>query len=403
MSEPSRIPAYRLHKSSGHAVVTLTDSHTKTRRDVLLGRYGTAESRQEYLRVIAEWEANGRTLQAASDSPADLTVAELLLRFMLHAEKHYRHPDGTPTSALDNFRQALRAVKELYAHTPAAGFGPLALKAVRQKWVNAKLSRTGINSRVGKVKQVFKWAVGEELVPPSVYQALQAVTGLQKGRTDAVESEPVRPVADKDVEATLIHLNRHVRGLIELQRLTGCRPGEACRVRRCDIDTGGAVWLYKPVAHKTSWRGKTRVIAIGPKAQEVLKEFFTPNLDDYLFSPRRAVEECIAERSAKRKTPFYPSHARRNEKKRKGANRKRAPRERYTSNSYAYAIRRAAKKAGVGNWHPHQLRHSHATIVRKEFGLEHAGATLGHAKLSATEIYAERDAALAVTVAAKLG
>ncbi len=99
----------------------------------------------------------------------------------------------------------------------------------------------------------------------------------------------------------------------------------------------------------------------------------------------------------------YPSHARRNEKKRKGANRKRAPRFRYTSNSYAYAIRRAAKKARVGNWHPHQLRHSHATRVRKEFSLEHAGATLGHAKMSATEISAERDAALATAVAAKLG
>jgi hypothetical protein len=185
MSEPSHIPSYRLHKSSGHAVVTLTDANTKARRDVLLGRYGTAESRQEYLRVIAEWEANGRILPADGNAPADLTVAELLLRFMQHAEKHYRHPDGTPTSAFDNFRQALRTVKELYAHTPAAGFGPLALKAVRQQWIAASLSRSGINSRIGKVKQVFKWAVSEELIPPSVYQALQAVAGLQRGRTGA--------------------------------------------------------------------------------------------------------------------------------------------------------------------------------------------------------------------------
>ena len=37
------------------------------------------------------------------------------------------------------------------------------------------------------------------------------------------------------------------------------------------------------------------------------------------------------------------------------------------------------------------------------FGLEHAGAALGHAKMSATEIYAERDAGLALEVAAKIG
>ena len=54
-------------------------------------------------------------------------------------------------------------------------------------------------------------------------------------------------------------------------------------------------------------------------------------------------------------------------------------------------------------WHVNQLRHSHATRVRKEFGLEAAGAALGHANMSVTEIYAECDAGLAAAVAAKLG
>jgi hypothetical protein len=51
-----RIPSYRLHKQSGQAIVTLTDGLGR-RRDVLLGRYGTPESRAEYVRVLAEWEA----------------------------------------------------------------------------------------------------------------------------------------------------------------------------------------------------------------------------------------------------------------------------------------------------------------------------------------------------------
>src|SRR5262249_57610537 len=54
-------------------------------------------------------------------------------------------------------------------------------------------------------------------------------------------------------------------------------------------------------------------------------------------------------------------------------------------------------------WHVNQLRHSHATRVRKEFGLEAAGAVLGHAKLSVTEVYAERDLTVAATVAARIG
>src|SRR5205823_5976804 len=104
----------------------------------------------------------------------------------------------------------------------------------------------------GRVKRVFKWAVAEELVPPSVHQALAAVTGLQRGRTPARESEPVSPVDDARVTAVLPFLNRHVRGLIEFQRLTGCRPGEACQVRQCDIDTSGPVWFFRPVQHKTA-------------------------------------------------------------------------------------------------------------------------------------------------------
>jgi integrase len=130
-------------------------------------------------------------------------------------------------------------------------------------------------------------AVAEELVPASVHQALAAVSGLRRERTPARESEPVEPVDDAVVDDTVAHLNRHVRGLVEFQRLTGRRPGEACRIRRCDIDTGGAVWLYKPAHHKTAWKEKSRTVAIGPKAQELLKGYFTPNIEDYLFSPRR--------------------------------------------------------------------------------------------------------------------
>jgi len=74
---------------------------------------------------------------------------------------------------------------------------------------------------------------------------------------------------------------------------------------------GGEVWLYRPDQHKTAWRGKPRVISISPRAQALLREFFIPDIEDYLFNPRRAVEELHANRSANRKTPKYPSHMKR--------------------------------------------------------------------------------------------
>jgi site-specific recombinase XerC len=54
-------------------------------------------------------------------------------------------------------------------------------------------------------------------------------------------------------------------------------------------------------------------------------------------------------------------------------------------------------------WHPNQLRHSYATRVRKEHGLEAAQVLLGHARADVTQLYAERNLDLALRVAAKIG
>ena len=54
-------------------------------------------------------------------------------------------------------------------------------------------------------------------------------------------------------------------------------------------------------------------------------------------------------------------------------------------------------------WTLYQLRHTAATNVRREMGYESAGATLGHTKMSATAIYAERNQGLADEAAKRLG
>jgi site-specific recombinase XerD len=71
--------------------------------------------------------------------------------------------------------------------------------------------------------------------------------------------------------------------------------------------------------------------------------------------------------------------------------------------SYALAIRRACERAGVPHWAPNQLRHARATELRKTYGLDAAGAVLGHAKLETTQIYAEKNAELAAKVAKATG
>ena len=142
----------------------------------------------------------------------DLTVDEVLLAFWRHAEGHYRRADGSPTSEPGVYRLAFKPLRALYGHTPARAFGPLALKAVRQRMVGQGWYRGTVNAAVRRLKHVFKWAAAEELAPVAVYQPLATVAGLQAGRSAAAELPPVGPVAPAAVVATLPFPSRHCRG-----------------------------------------------------------------------------------------------------------------------------------------------------------------------------------------------
>jgi integrase len=422
MPPRNHVPTYRRHKQSGQPIVTLTDG-LGGRHDVLLGKHSTRASRIEYARIIAEWEANGRRPPESVSSVRDLTINEMIVRYWDHAEEYYRRPDGTSTNELDEYRLSFRPLKKLYGHTLAGSFGPLALKAVRQalidgSWMTEEekqrqakrgsligCSRGVVNQRIGRIRRMFRWAVENELVPAAVLHALQAVRGLAKGRSAARETEPVKPVPEAFVQATLRHLLPPVAAMVQLQLLTGMRPGEVVIMRAIDIDMTGKVWLYRPGsdqgpdgAHKTAWRGHKRIVPIGPRGQEIIRQYLKPDLYAYLFSPRDAVACWRAEQRRRRKPKVPPIQV--NRRKRKP---KRKPRDHYTAQSYARAIERGCEKGGVEHWHPNQLRHTKATEIRREFGIDAARVVLGHRSPQVTEVYAELDTSKAVEVMERLG
>jgi integrase len=376
-------PSYRLHKPSGQAVVTFNG------RDHYLGRFGSACSRAEYDRLVAEWLSAGR-----QPPTSDLSVNELLLAYVRFAKDYY----APPSTELSHVKLSIRPLKALYGRTAASAFGPLALKAVRDKMIEADLCRREINKRVGRIKRLFAWGVENELIPPTVHHGLQAVKGLRSGRSKARESEPVKPVPDAFVDAVQPHVLPEIWAMIQLQRLTGARPGEVCVMRTCDIDMSGAVWLYRPQRHKTQRLGHERVIAMGPRAQAVLRPWLRTDLQAPVFSPRDALARRAARLRTSRKTRVQPSQLNRRKQK-----VKRRPGNQYTVRAYYHAIMRACRKAGVPHWHAHQLRHNAATWLRKEFGLDVARAVLGHRSPKITEIYAELDTSCAVDAMASVG
>jgi integrase len=346
MSRKPSVPSYRLHKQSGQAVVTLPDE-LGGRQDVLLGQYDSPDSLAEYARVIAEWTANGRRLPHKETTP-DLTVNELILPYFQFVQGYYRHPDGRPTSEVDNIRLALRPLRKLYGHKPAAEFDSLALEALREQMVRDGWCRNRINKDVARVKRLFRWGASKKLVPLSTYQILTTVEGLRAGRSDAKETDPVRPVAQNIVDATLPFLSAQLAAMVRLQFLTGMRPGEVTIMRTIDLETGSKVWAYRPGSdrgphgtHKTAYRGQDRFILIGPRAQEVLRPWLRLNIQEYLCQPCEAMETLRARRRGERKTPMTPSQARRQPKRKP----KRQPGTRYTVSGYAAAVSIACRRA----------------------------------------------------------
>ncbi len=396
MTKPAGyIPQLCLHKPTGQGYVRLDG------RAFYLGKWGSPDAEREYDRLIAEWVANGRRLPTDRGRPGEYTLDDLIADFWVHAEKWYRRADGTPTGEIGNLRYALKPLRKLYGHMPITRFGTTELKTYREVLIDSGRCRTVVNQQVGIVRRVFKWGVSEQRVPTGVAFALSQVSNLPFGRSRARESVPVQPISDNDMRAVLPHVSRQIAAMIQLQWLTAMRPGEVVAMLTSDLDKSRKIWIYAPVHHKTKHHGKERWIPVGPQGQAILNSFLKLDREAHLFAPRDAVAELRERKTRARKSPMTPSQQARGARSLKKP--KRAPRDRYSVGTYAQAIARACKKHGIPAWSPNQLRHSAATRIRKEYGIEVAQVVMGHSSLRTTEIYAAEDREAAMRVMEQFG
>jgi integrase len=420
-----RVPVYRIKKVGHHRYGCVSlPTGTGTRKDVLLGRH-SKQAKAEYARVIAEWEAKDRRgVPGETDHKTpDLSIAELLAAYWKHAEGYYRDKDGNPTGEINDLRFALKPVREMFGDLDASKFTPLCLKSIRQrmitqpittriKTVDPKTSKRAwthkvlkvglcrklINARVHRIRRVFRWAVSEGLVGADVYVALQTLEPLKAGRSAARESQPVKAVSEALVWDTLPFLSATIADMVRILAFTGMRCGELCLMRGCDLDTSASVWLYRPGRHKTEHHGHERVIAIGPKAQHILRAYLRTDTQAPLFSPVESMKQFRAKRRQERKSKVQPSQV-----DRRKAHPKRRPGAKYSAKTLSHAIGRACRKHGLPSWHAHQLRHLHASLARKQFDLDHAQASLGHHSPQVSVRYAELAEEKARAVAARIG
>lgn len=352
------------------------------------------EAKRRYRALIAEWQTTGALAsrgggRKAQESPPIRELIDLWLERVVGRQ--------FSPSVRGEIVAALVHLDRLYADMNAAEFRPIHLITVREAMLEgfpadegqearAGVSRPVANRYTSKIRRLFRWATEMELVPADTYARLKTVEGVKASRQDVHDPEPVCPVADEVYGATLPHLAAKYADVLRLMRYSGARPSEILllRWRHIDLTTDPNLWEYAPPKHKTQWKGKSRTIHFGPKAQAVLRGYATTE-DRRLFPFNRDTLRQALTRACARAFP-HPviSNIKRNK-------RTKAQREELREWNKAHC------------WHPNQLRHTRATEIRKAMGLEAAGAVLGHSGLDVTLVYAERDQQLARRAAAATG
>lgn len=348
--------AYRLHRASGQAFVRVSGKF------VYLGQYGSPESRTRHRNIVAAAMAG----RAAADLNRPLAVGELAERYL----RAMREEHGARSWQAAEARRIALAVCERFAGLEAALFGPKALQEVQAGLLaRGNLCRAGVNRMTRRTIGMFRWAVSEELLPPSVFQALETVRAVRfgKGRETKVRM-PADPAA---VDAVVSHLTERghlgAARCIRFLRATGCRPGEAYGAIATDFRLSADPPVLVVRHHKCESRGMERVVPLNAAALS-------------------AVREALADRPSTTEPLF-----------RNGAGNA------WETTTMGHMIDRACAALGVERWVPYQLRHLAATEAVNRTGNEAAAAAmLGHAPNSGMIRRYSRNRLELATMAAKV-
>ena len=399
-----RTPAYRLHKPSGQAVVTINGT------DFYLGPHGSDESKAEYDRLIGEWLAAGRRLPVAK---ADLTVNEVLLAYMRFRGRLLPRvcKQEYPTSP----GSSLRPVKERITATPRRRTSDRwPSRQCANQWWKPICAETRSTSG-SAISSVRSSGLSKTNWPRrQCFKRSRPCPAYGAAESEARESAPIKPVPDAFIDADPwegspagLGDGRIATADGDASRRSGGHAGLRLEHvgQRLDLRTGPAQdgssrpstdHLHRPKGARRSppvAQDGLESLSVQPPRRSRGASSVQAEAASHTQSPD--LRDALEEKSAERRPTFasrtvhcrslWPGHCSRYQTS--------EPREKEQN----------AEAAEIPHWHPHQLRHNAATWIRREFGLDVARVILGHRSPVVTEIYAEIDFNKAVDVIARVG
>ena len=381
----NKVPGLLNHKGKnlGYSI----DPRNKKR--IYHGQWGLRETKSKYQVWLAEYLS--ATTQPESQSSEDTTtpagepmLADLVTAFMQWADGYYRNPKtNLPTSQHHVLRSAIRELKPwVESGMLCKDFKTKDLLAVRAAIVNRdimpqsqftpkkKLSISSVNILICKIRLCFKKGVEFGLVPVEVFQALLCVQNLNWRTAPTLRNpEPIKPAETVSLAKIQSYLKPVYQVLMKVHRTTGMRVKELVEMRWSEITpekNDPTLYCYQPATHKNSHRGQERKIYI----------------HEDLIAAMKSIRKKVWEKDL-----VWCSCG-------KGINA--GYHGQMTTAAYYLAIKGAIRrynrdnKIQIARFTPLQIRHLVATEIRETDGIEAAAATLGHARLNTTEIYAEQ-------------
>ncbi len=329
---------------------------------VVLGPAGSAAAQAAYGRLLTALA--GQSVDAAIEAAkcrqsvprepkSSTSLNEVFQRFAIERLPKYAAAERRC------IKSAIKTARELYGLTDAEDFDVLRLRTVREAMIRKGWSRSFINKQVKRLRMVIRWAVGWKLVSQTLADSLKTVESLEAGETDAPESAPRGAVRAEHIEAVRPFLTERYRDIIDLICLTGARSGEIIGLTTGMIERTGDVWRCELAKHKTAHKGKSRVLFFNAKAQLILRKYLKPDPTARLFRTR--------------------------------------------GDRLSASLKDACIEAGVPEFTPHWLRHTVATKIVDEMGIEAAQRLLGHCGAAMTQHYSKGAESKAVEAVKRLG
>lgn len=214
------------------------------------GWWSTINGRQVYLAADRKAAAAKLRLLLAGSASAGSThfsVVDICDLFIEHKSSR------VASSTLDWYRRHLQSLCAMYGQLPAMDLRPIHVS----RWIDShSWSQSTRSGAVTAAKAAFAWAARSACTPTN------PISGTDK---PAIQPRPL-PISRSQVRMIIDSASdQRWRDLIVVLMETGCRPGEAARITAGDIH-GDQLILR---SHKTSSRGRRRIIYLTPTAIEI--------------------------------------------------------------------------------------------------------------------------------------